>query len=699
MGEHGLKRGFPRMGRSVSVSCLMLCAVAGARADALEERLKTPVLKDGAFAAYESVYGEIRRADLEADAGFAACRLPEAFRKRQAEIKEKWLAALGGFPERTPLNTVAGETVARDGYTLTKIRFESQPGLFVTAFLFRPDKPAFKAPYPGILIPCGHSEKGKAYPAYQRAGLLAAQAGFAALCYDPLDQGERVQLAGPDAPVSVAGHNRVGVRAVLLGWNTARFRIWDGLRALDCLASLPEVDPERIGVMGNSGGGTLTAYLMNADGRVKAAAPACYITAMRDLCERSGPQDAEQNIFGQLAFGLNHAAYLVLRAPELAVCVNAAHDDFFPFRGTRASLETARSVYACLGYEDVRLSAPPAASPLGLIDVPGTHGWGEGMIRGSLQWMRAKLCADATALPYDIDALRKLNVETDFGKVDCGLTGEEAWVAPGGSVRGLPGHHTVYEIMREELARIDQARRQDTDAGRREKIRAALLLDRHPLGAPTVADLSETDCGEYTEIRQALRLDTGFAAGSTVPAVLLVPKTVKGDPALVVADAGKSGVADLVRTCLAEGRPVMAADLFATGETGGLKQGHHNFGSKDTNESVAMMLYLLGRSAIELRTRELLGCAEALAKRFGGRPVKMLTRGTVAIPAYHAYALAPERFSQIETENAPPSWREAVNTAEPYRFSDCLHNGLRLYDWTELYRPAKARGGEWQQDE
>lgn len=663
-----------------------LGTVAFAQPSSLELRLKIPVMRDAGFSAYEIVDEQVRRADRRADDGFAKSPSPEAFKRRQEEIRGQWLAALGGFPERTRLNPVVGETVARDGYTVTNVRYESQPGLFVTARLYKPARPAFKAPYPGLLIPCGHAGEGKAYPPYQRAGLLAAQAGFAALCYDPIDQGERIQLAGPSAPSSVEGHNRIGVRAVLLGWNTARFRIWDGIRGIDYLTSLPEVDAGRIGVMGQSGGGTLTAYIMNADPRVKAAAPACYITRMPDLFDRTGPHDAEQSVFGQLDFGLNHAAMLVLRAPALQVCVASVHDDFFPFSGTQATMATALEAYARLGVRDIPLSAPRFDSPLGLIDVPGPHAWKEGMIQGSLLWMRAKLSADPSALPYDIEALRSVSVKTDMKEVDCGLEEKETWVTPAGQVRELPGNRTAYEIMRDELARLDAKRKPAQASERQTLVRAALNLDRYPAWPPVVSAVSEADCGEYREIRETLRLNTGFAVSNTVPAVIFIPKEIKGAPALVVADAGKKSVSDLVQACLAEGCPVMAADLFATGEIGVLKPGHYNFDSTNTNESVSMMLYLLGRSAIEFRARDLLGCAGELSRRFGGKPVKVLTRGTVAIPAYHAYAAAPELFAEIVAEEAPPSWHDAVNSSEPYRFSNCLHNGLRLYDWVDLYR-------------
>ena len=72
--------------------------------------------------------------------------------------------------------------------------YESQPKLFVTALLYLP---ASKPPYPGVLVPCGHSDNGKAHEPYQRVCILLAMNGMAALCYDPIDQGERCQLPAP----------------------------------------------------------------------------------------------------------------------------------------------------------------------------------------------------------------------------------------------------------------------------------------------------------------------------------------------------------------------------------------------------------------------------------------------------------------------------------------------------------------------
>ena len=99
----------------------------------------------------------------------------------QQRTRQAVLDALGGFPERTPLNARITEKIKRDGYRIEKVLFESRPHFFVTALLFLPDEARFKPPYPGIVIACGHSKTGKGYPTYQRGAAMSAVNGMAAL--------------------------------------------------------------------------------------------------------------------------------------------------------------------------------------------------------------------------------------------------------------------------------------------------------------------------------------------------------------------------------------------------------------------------------------------------------------------------------------------------------------------------------------
>jgi hypothetical protein len=379
--------------------------------------------------------------DAAADRAWEMCAGRAEFENRKTAMRNAFIDGIGGFPRRTALNARTTAVVRRDGYTIEKVLFESQPRHYVTALAFVPDPAKFKAPYPAVLVPCGHSSNGKASEGYQRACVMGAKEGFLMLIYDPIDQGERAQKSVGWGRNPCNGHNTTGVQALRFGGSTARFRIWDGIRALDYLCSRKDVDGGRLGCMGNSGGGTLTAYLMALDPRIKAASPSCYITSIREVVNAIGPQDAEQCIYGQLPAGLNHASLVLMGSA--AVRLQVSEKDFFPLAG---ALETFRVVKT-------------AAEKFGIGDrydmtvVPGPHGWKESSRRSSLDWMRRWLLGEK---PTRTEAdYRALDVGFDLKKVDCGLPETEVNVTPSGSVADLPDARSVYDIMRDEaLAKV-----------------------------------------------------------------------------------------------------------------------------------------------------------------------------------------------------------------------------------------------------
>src|SRR5204863_514596 len=113
--------------------------------------------------------------------------------------------------------------------------------------------------------------------------------------------------------------------------------------------SRPEIDAKKLGCTGCSGGGTLTSYLMALDERIACAAPSCYVTSLERLFATIGPQDAEQNITGQVAFGMEHADYLTLRAPRPTLMCVATYD-FFDIQGAWSTFREASLIYGKLGY-------------------------------------------------------------------------------------------------------------------------------------------------------------------------------------------------------------------------------------------------------------------------------------------------------------------------------------------------------------
>lgn len=263
---------------------------------------------------------------------------------RNREVRAKLLELLGGLPDYNgPLNARVTGRIAAQGYAIEKVLFESLPQYYVTANLYVPDSPG---KHPGVLFPLGHWEQGK--PAAQQiAGNLALK-GFVVLAYDPVGQGERVQAYDWRLGRSVGGwgteqHTQHGALSLLVGQEFARYRIWDGKRALDYLSSRPEVDAARIGCTGCSGGGTLTTYLSALDERIKVAAPSCYMQSFRVLF--SGPLgDSEQSWGGFLAAGLDQPDFVELFAPKPWLITSTA-EDFFTPAGARIVYEEAKKWY------------------------------------------------------------------------------------------------------------------------------------------------------------------------------------------------------------------------------------------------------------------------------------------------------------------------------------------------------------------
>ncbi|MGH9370210.1 MAG: alpha/beta hydrolase family protein [Vicinamibacterales bacterium] len=266
-----------------------LCVARAFTSDAQPEgRPVPPLLRQLNAIAQEQLE---RRADT-----IAAIRDTPAAAKRQAEVRQRILGLIGGLPDyQGALNAAVTKTTKRDGFSIDHVLFESLPDYYVTANVYRPNQPGR---HPAILMSMGHWESGKAAGQLLSANL--ARKGFVVLAYDPVGQGERQQAYDARVGRSLIGgpteqHFTNGAAAILMGHAVARYFIHDGMRAIDYLVSRPDVDPERIGATGCSGGGTQTTYIAALDERVKAAAVACYMNSFRRLFSGS-IGDSEQSV-------------------------------------------------------------------------------------------------------------------------------------------------------------------------------------------------------------------------------------------------------------------------------------------------------------------------------------------------------------------------------------------------------------------
>jgi dienelactone hydrolase len=294
----------------------------------------------------------IRAMEQAADARRAGLRTKADAEAYVREVREKIRRCFGPMPEKTPLNARVTRVQPRDGYRLENVIFDSRPGFPVTANLYVPTGRTGKLP--GVIGVCGHSANGKAGGTYQAFAQGLARQGYVVLIFDPMGQGERLQHVNEAGKarfgVGTSEHIHAGNRMTLAGEFIGSWFAWDGIRAVDYLLTRPEVDPQHIGLTGNSGGGTQAAWLLALEPRFTMAGPSCFITTWRRNFENEEIADSEQCPPQVLAHGIDHSDFVAAFAPK-PVILMGQEKDFFDARGLEEAFGRVKSLYRLLGVE------------------------------------------------------------------------------------------------------------------------------------------------------------------------------------------------------------------------------------------------------------------------------------------------------------------------------------------------------------
>ncbi|MFO0821090.1 MAG: acetylxylan esterase [Pirellulales bacterium] len=645
-------------------SLLLIVAIAGAAPPEDLTCIKSP---EGGLAANKIFYAGLQREVADAVAkrsqAYEQLKTVEQVDAHRVKLREFFVQQLGGFPERSPLNAQTVGKIEADGYRIEKVVFDSQPGHRITANLYLPQGPG---PFPGVLVSSGHSRTAKTAGYNQKFGIIMAQNGIAALCYDPIGQGERSQILDASGKPQYSGttteHFLVGIGSILVGTGTARYRIWDGIRAVDYLASRPEIDPKRIGFTGCSGGGTLTSYVMALDERVACAAPACYITTFGRLIETIGPQDAEQNIFGQIAFGLDHPDYVILRAPRPTL-ISATTSDFFDIQGTWDAYRQSKRIYARYGFPE----------RVDLVEGEGGHGVPPSNLMAIARWMRRWLLGRDEAIP---DRPQEIRPEADL------------LCTPAGQVLKLDGEKSVFDLNVERERGFATQRREFWDktpaAEAREKVRqVAGIRSLKQLPATKWDKAGKVQRDGYHIDKVILRSDSAVP----LPALTFHPPEPSEEAYLYLHDGGKLAddrpegpIVKLVK----QGYVVVAVDLRGWGETAP--------GKPDAllgDWKSYYVAYLLGKSLVGLRAEDTLAAGEWVSHYQTKKPrkVHLVAVGHAVVPALHAAALEPELFESVTLRDGLESWTSVVASRAPNgQLPNTVHNALRWYDLPDLQR-------------
>jgi len=313
---------------------------------------------------------------IEQQARQLAARIPkpetkEAWLRRAGDVRSSLLHSLGldRLPQRTPLNPKIKGTIERPGYTIRKLVYESLPGFTVTAHLYLPKE----SPAPAVLYSPGHwMENSKLEPDIQICCANLARLGFVVLVYDPIGQGERL------GDWLDHGH----LEPLLVGVSQEGLMVRESLRAIDYLASCPQVDPQRIGMTGASGGGLNTLYTSAVDERIQVSVPVCYVntffsmmTAERDRNWEDGVDLCNQ-VPRVMAFA-EMSDICGLFAPRPLCIIAGIQDWMFPIEGVRRVYQDVERIYEML-------DVPP--EQVLFVEVDDQHGYSREMRQAAYGW-------------------------------------------------------------------------------------------------------------------------------------------------------------------------------------------------------------------------------------------------------------------------------------------------------------------------
>ncbi len=591
-------------------------------------------------------------------------------------VRAKIRVCFGPEPERTPLNPRVTGAVERDGYRIEKVIFDSRPGFPVTANLYLPTGRAQRVP--GVVGTCGHSTNGKAEKAYQSFAQGLARMGYACLIYDPIGQGERLQYVKPDLSArfgaGVTEHLIAGNQQFLVGEFLGMWRAWDGIRALDYLLTRDEVDPQQIGVTGNSGGGTMTTWLCGVEQRWSMAAPSCFVTTFRRNMENELPADTEQCPPRALALGLDHDDFLAALAPK-PVIILGKERDYFDARGVEEAHGRLRRLYELLGVPD----------NTDVFIGPTTHGYTQENREAMYGWFnRVTKVSDATTEP-------PLTLEED----------QTLWCTPKGQVADL-GARTVFQFTRDKSQALAAARGEVAGEALMRAVTDVLKLPARG-GTPDYRILRYLSGRRYPlpqAVAYAVETEPGIQA--LVYRLYIeswVSRPPRTGPRAILYVAHLSSDAELreeplIREVMqAEPEsPVFTCDVRGIGEsrpeTCGVNTFHSRYGS---DFFYAIHSLMLDRPYVGQKTHDVLSVLDWLTS-LGHTDVHVVAKGWGALAATFA-AVLHESARQVTLKNALTSYRD-VAEAEDYDWplSALLPNVLAHFDLPDCYRALQAKG-------
>jgi len=616
---------------------------------------------------------------------------------RYVEAARKRLRSIYKLPQdhTPPAYEITGRTV-KEAYTIDKMIIYSAPDYPISAALYLPADYREGEKLPCCVFTCGHGATGKAD--YQTAIIRMTLRGCAVLAFDPIGQGERCQYRedfekeeqnrffSPEelAPFitgeirNTPAHNLFGRRILWLGEHFGEMRAADAIRVIDLAVALPQVDPDRVALFGNSGGGTMTTIVTMLEDRLAAAAPSCYITTWLRNVENEVPVDAEQ-IPPRAAEENGEMADMLIAVAPRPLHIQTQKLDFFDLRGAKETYAEVAHIYKLLGCED-KLSFGIGSNGHGL------HYDGQQAICNFMsEQLNTKHKSDV--FPEEV---------MEF------LPDEETFATPNGWTIDLPGTKTIHRIICDKVEDAVKNRRRHSE----DEIREFLLKQLDLTG--------EIPVPEYRSLRhrplisgakESVWSRFGLEPEPEMTATLLwrTPKICYVPPEIDAADGGEvelyfphqDSAAELESRPLPEKGHLFGIDYRGIGEnmptTADHRHEFHFFSHYHFDYHYSSLGLLTGHSYLGCRVRDGIAALKFLRSRGAGKVV-VSASGIGRVVALLTAFLTPE----IEVElrfDAPlkDAYYYALCKDAPMPQSMVVPGMLHVTDFSEIEAIVRGR--------
>src|SRR5882724_4866943 len=526
----------------------------------------------------------------------------EEWLEKAAFLRKQILASAGllPMPEKTPLHAQIFGKIERADYTVEKVLLATYPGFYLGGNLYRPR--GKQGPFPGIVTPHGHWAYGRLENTLQvsvpgRCINLARQ-GFVVFSYDMVGYNDTNQLPHGDN-----GPHLGGPREDLWSVNTMGLQLWNSIRAVDFVSSLPDVDPSRIGATGASGGGTQTFLLMAVDDRVNAAAPVNMVSA---IMQGNGCEEAPN-----LRVGAFNVMFAAMMAPRPLLMVSATGD--WTRNTPQEEFPAVRGIYQLLD------AAPNVES----VQIDQKHNYSQESREAVYAFFGARFLGGSGPVAEQRFRVEQLqDVLARFGKE---LPADAVKMEQFTADRIAAAKQSVQELSPRDRVTLDKSR-----AAFGERLTFS-LLDVKPAASEVIWQKQESlTNGETLLLGRA-------GKGDRIPAVWLVPPRANSNasPTLIVHPQGVAWVlsssrsaAGLVKRILEGGGPVLGIDAFQTGS------------AKAPRDRSKRAFTVFNQTDDANRVQDILSALACLQSRSKAKVVNLVGIGMGGVWSYFARALA-----------------------------------------------------------